>query len=257
MFSFHIYPPCPYYAGFHRSTRRSSSISSTKRENKGKPNVTEPQSHKKKRSNSNDQQRESNIDSAANSTESAVAKYDQKMSYNRRPTYYPIAYYVKEFLQRQADYAWFMSPYSKCIQSDHFHSLVVHSTFPTTLTLEDFDYYIDMTFSEFSEDLRKRMKHLFHTNQNSPVLEDIRHVINTDGTMTAILVQILTQRNSRNELEMVVGSVSCTRRLCNDRQSRQDYWNTNKDRIKTALQYVFGKEAEKELTQLTQSITDL
>ena len=44
---------------------------------------------------------------------------------------------------------------------------------------------------------------------------------------------------------MVIGSVSCTRRLCNVRQAGRDDWNENKDRMKTALQYVFGKEAEK------------
>ena len=77
--------------------KRSTSQLPTKAENKEKTNVMESQSDENKRWKSDDQQHQLNHNSADTSTRSVIVKNDQVMSCNGRRTYYPIAYYVKEF----------------------------------------------------------------------------------------------------------------------------------------------------------------
>ncbi|CAF3457488.1 unnamed protein product, partial [Rotaria sp. Silwood2] len=69
-----------------------------------------------------------------------------------------------------------------------------------------------------------------------------------NGTVSATLVQILSQKNDRNELEMLVGSVSLTRRLSEGSYLCRSHWEQHKEPVKTVLQYIYGKEAEKELS---------
>lgn len=198
---------------------------------------------------SNERQFDPNESLHVSTAKSIPIDDEQEAHIKPKPTNSSIMSYVKDFLRRQDDCTWFMTQSSRLVRSDHFQSVVVHSTFPRTLSPEDFHYYIDTTFSDFSEDLKLTMKRLYSTNSDSPVLEEVTCVNDVHGSMTLILIQIITQINDHNELEMLVGSVSCTRHLFQDYRLRQEYWHKNKDRIKAALQYIFGNEAEKELAQ--------
>ncbi|CAF4538310.1 unnamed protein product, partial [Rotaria sp. Silwood2] len=159
-----------------------------------------------------------------------------------------IVSYVKEFLQKQSDFCWLTQQFDRTVVSDHFQTLVVHSTFPVNLDQSDFEYYIDMTFNNFPEDLRARMKNLFQKSRQNPISEDITFADHENGTVSATLVQILSQKNDRNELEMLVGSVSLTRRPSEGSYLCRSHWEQHKEQVKTALQYIYGKEAEKELS---------
>ncbi|CAF2725343.1 unnamed protein product [Rotaria sp. Silwood2] len=105
------------------------------------------------------------------------------------------------------------------------------------------------------EDLRARMKNLYQKSRQNPISEDTTFADHQDGTVSATLVQILSQKNDRNELEMLVGSVSLTRRPSQDSYLCCSHWEQHKEQVKTALQYIYGKETEKELTQEQKKIT--
>ncbi|CAF2632546.1 unnamed protein product [Rotaria sp. Silwood2] len=157
-----------------------------------------------------------------------------------------IVSYVNEFLQKQSDFGWLTQPFNHVVGSDHFKNLVVRSTFPVNLNQVDFEYYIDMTFNDFPPNLTTRMKDLFQTSNQNPTSDDIKISETADGAVTATLIQILCQKNDRDEIEMLVGSVSLTRRPPKGYYFTGSYWEQHKEQVKTALQYIYGKEAQKE-----------
>ncbi|CAF1511977.1 unnamed protein product [Adineta steineri] len=171
-----------------------------------------------------------------------------KESVNEKSNKDLIVSYVKRFLEQQSDFTWLTQKFERSAGSDHFQNLVVRSTFPTTLTSTDFEYYIDMTFNDFPTNLRTQMKHLYQQSNHNPISEDIIFGNHENDAVSATLIQILSQKNDRDELEMLVGSISLIRRPLEGYQFPASYLKEHKDRIKTALQYMYGKEAQQELS---------
>jgi hypothetical protein len=159
-----------------------------------------------------------------------------------------IVSHLEKFQRQQSDYLWLMTPSGHVVGTDHFQKSVIRSTFPITLNDDDFGYYIDMTFADFPTDLRTRMKDLYGENQHRSTSEDVIFSEHTDGAISATLIQILAQKNDRNELEMLVGSVSLTRQPPRGHRYQQSHWEEHKERVKTALQYIYGQEAQKEIS---------
>ncbi|CAF1348913.1 unnamed protein product [Rotaria sp. Silwood1] len=92
------------------------------------------------------------------------------------------------------------------------------------------------------------MKNLYKKSHQDLISEDITFVGHENGAVSVTLVQILSQKNDRNELEMLVGSVSLTRCPSGGSYLCRSHWEQHKEQVKTALQYIYGKEAEKELS---------
>jgi hypothetical protein len=61
------------------------------------------------------------------------------------------------------------------------------------------------------------------------------------------LIQILRHKNDHDELEMLVGSITVTRRPAKILRVSRIFWEQHGERIKKALPYLYGKEALKEL----------
>ncbi|CAF1462102.1 unnamed protein product [Rotaria sordida] len=105
-----------------------------------------------------------------------------------------------------------------------------------------------MTFNDFPPELTTRMKCLFQRNNENPISEDILIDNHSDGALSTTLIQIISHKNDRNELEMLVGYVTATRRLSRGYTFTQTYWEQHRKQIKRALQYLYGKVALKELS---------
>lgn len=166
---------------------------------------------------------------------------------NEKPKKNDIGSHLENFRQQQPDYAWLTAPYRNTAGSDHFHKSVICSNFPASLNEDDFEYYISMTFSDFPEYIRIKMKDLFNKNDLKSSLGDLIIDNYSDGTQTAILIQILTEKNEREELKMVVGFVSVTQKPSMDYNRVEGNWQNERDKLQRALQYIFGNEAHKEL----------
>lgn len=157
--------------------------------------------------------------------------------------------HVDKFLQQQPDHTWLMVPINSKIGNDQFINTVVYSTFPATLNRDDFGYYIDTTFSDIDRDVRKKMKGLYITNQHSYHSEDIVFDYGEqNGKISASLLQIIAQKNDRNELEMLVGFISLIRKPGIDWHFNQDYWKSDQQRVMRGLQFIFGNQAQKEIS---------
>lgn len=155
--------------------------------------------------------------------------------------------FLKRFLNKKNEFAWLTQLYNN-VGSDHFKKSVIHSTFPVNLNQADFNYFIDMTFNDFSEDLRASIRNLYFEMNGNLTAEDII-ITNDEGNAASVtLIQILCQKNDLSELEMLVGVVSLIRRPHIDNPIDQLNWQTHKEQLKNALQYIFAKEAEKELS---------
>ncbi|UJR29141.1 hypothetical protein I4U23_010355 [Adineta vaga] len=134
--------------------------------------------------------------------------------------------------------------------SDHFHKSIASATFSASLTREDYEYYIAMTFNNVPEHIRVKMKDLYDTKNEKPSSEDLILENHSDGSLSAILIQILTETDEHNELKMVVGIVSMTQRPGRNLYGIAVDWENQKDKVQRALQYIFGNEARKELTHM-------
>ena len=156
--------------------------------------------------------------------------------------------FLDNFLQQRSEFDWLTRPIDGFVGSDHFHNLVVRSTFPADLDQNSFGDYIDMTFNDFPSSLRTKMKHLFRENNRNATLEDVIIATNTNSTASATLIQIVMQNNDRTELEMLVGSISFTRQAPQGYQYTARYWEQHKGQVQRALQYIYGKEAKKQLS---------
>ncbi|CAF1049340.1 unnamed protein product [Rotaria sordida] len=152
-----------------------------------------------------------------------------------------IILHVDKFLQQESDHKWLMVPLNCKGGKDQFKNTVVYSTFPSNLNRDDFGYYIDTTFSDLGEDMRKKMKGLYITNRHSFQQEDIVFDYGTqNGKISASLLQIISQKNASNELEVIVGVISLIRTPEIGWRFNNDYWQSDKDRVKRGLQYIFG-----------------
>lgn len=156
--------------------------------------------------------------------------------------------YVNEFVNQQNIFRWFTHQFDRSTGADHFKNSVVHSTFPINLNKNDFEYYVDMTFDDFPSKLTTKMKDLYDQTDENPMSEEIIIDDCSNGAISATLVQILSQKNCRNELEMLVGAVSVTRYPPQDRSFNRNYWKQHQEQIKKALQYLYGEEARKTLS---------
>jgi hypothetical protein len=157
--------------------------------------------------------------------------------------------HVDTFLQQQSDHNWLMIPLNCNGGNDQFKNTVVYSSFPATLDRNDFAYYIDTTFSDVAADMRTKMKGLYITNQHTYHSEDIVFDYSgKDGKISASLLQIIAQKNDRNELEMLVGFISLIRQTPIGWQFNQDYWQSDKNKVMRGLQYMFGNQAQKEIS---------
>lgn len=155
--------------------------------------------------------------------------------------------YVNKFLQQSSAFSWFTQQFDRSIGSDHFKNLVVRSTFPVNLVKSDFEYYIDMTFNDFSPEFKIRMKDLYSQSNDNPISEDFIINDSSDGAISATLIQILSHKNDHNELEMLVGAVNVIRYPSRNHCFNRKNWERHQEQIKKALQYLYGKEALKEL----------
>jgi hypothetical protein len=155
--------------------------------------------------------------------------------------------HVNTFLQQQSDHEWLIKKCVGGLGRDEFKNTIVYSTFPVSLNRDDFAYYIDMTFSDISEELRKRMKGLYITNQHSYQSEDVVFDYVVGGNITASLIQILAQKNDQNELEILFGFISLTRKPSIGFHFNADYWKSDKQKVQRGLQYIFGNQAQKEI----------
>ena len=155
--------------------------------------------------------------------------------------------HVNRFLQQQSDHKWLIKEDTGGGGQDHFTDTVVYSTFPSTLTSIDFGNYIDLTFSDLPKDLKIKMKGLYIVNSQSFQQEDIVFNYEVDGQISATLIQIIAQKNQSKELEMLVGFISLTRIPTKNWRFNNKYWQSDKDRVKRGLQYIFGNVAQKEL----------
>lgn len=157
--------------------------------------------------------------------------------------------YIVNFLEQRAAFHWLTQQFDRSTGSDHFQSFVVHSTFPANLNHSDFECYIDMMFNDFPSNFRTRMKNIFQQGTQNPISEDFLIDDHSDGAVSATLIQIIYHKNDRDELEMFVGSVTTTRRPCRGHRFNRTHWEKHGKQIKKALQYLYGKEALKELSE--------
>ncbi|CAF5148531.1 unnamed protein product, partial [Rotaria sp. Silwood1] len=67
-------------------------------------------------------------------------------------------------------------------------------------------------------------KNLYQKSRQNPISEDTTFADHENGTVSATLVQILSQKNDRSELEMLVGSVSLTRRPSQGSNLCRSHW---------------------------------
>ncbi|CAF3862259.1 unnamed protein product [Rotaria sp. Silwood1] len=156
--------------------------------------------------------------------------------------------HVDKFLRQELDHKWLMVPLTCKGGKDEFQKTVVYSTFPSDLTRDDFAYYIDTTFWNLEENVRKKMKGLYVTNRHSFQEENIEFDYGAkDGKISASLLQIIAQKNSSNQLDVIVGIISLVRTPEIGWQFNNDYWQSDKDRVKRGLQFIFGIEAQNQL----------
>ena len=157
----------------------------------------------------------------------------------------PIRSYFAKCAQQQSDYEWLTHPFDHAIDLDQYHHLVVRSSFPTPLNESDLNVYNDTAFIEFSAYLRERIKALHYQCLQNLMSEDFILADHTDGAVSATLLQSLSRRTDDGEVEMVVGLVSLTRRPPAGYRFDRLYWDQQEARTKTALRYIFGREAPK------------
>ncbi|CAF0822732.1 unnamed protein product [Adineta steineri] len=154
--------------------------------------------------------------------------------------------HVDKFLQQKPDHEWLMVPLNCKGGKDQFKNTVIYSTFPANLSRDDFAYYIDMTFGDLSESMKRRLKVLFIPNHEFFKDENIDFDYGTiNGKISASLVQVISQKNTSNELEIIVGVISLVRTPEIGWHFNNDYWKSDKDRVRRGLQYIFGNEAQK------------
>lgn len=155
--------------------------------------------------------------------------------------------HVDVFLRQHSDHEWLIKSCNGGMGSDMFKNTIVYSTFSDSLNRDDFAYFIDTTFSDVKDELRIRMKGLFITNQHSYRSEDVVFDYGLGGHITTSLIQILSQKNDQNELEVLFGFISLTRKPSISYHFNPDYWKSDQDRVLRGLQYIFGSEAQKEI----------
>ncbi|CAF4846694.1 unnamed protein product [Rotaria sp. Silwood1] len=155
---------------------------------------------------------------------------------------------VSTFLQQKPDHDWLMIPLIDKGGKDQFKNIVVYTIFSSNLNRDDFAYYIDMTFCDLPEDMRKRMKGLYLTNSHSFQQEDIVFDYGAkDGKMSASLLQIVAQKNQSNQLEVLVGVISVVRTPSVGWHFNNDYWKSDKCRVQRGLQYIFANSTQQHL----------
>ncbi|CAF1015044.1 unnamed protein product [Adineta steineri] len=81
-----------------------------------------------------------------------------------QPSINYIAQQSNRFSDQRDDYEWFIQHYPGGIRHDSYDERIVVTTFPTNLTIEDFDEYIDRKFSDLNADNREKMKTLIKVN---------------------------------------------------------------------------------------------
>ena len=160
-----------------------------------------------------------------------------------------ILMHLGKFLQQKSDHDWLMVPSNCKGGRDEFKNTVVFSTFTSNLVRDDFAYYVDTTFRDLPDGMRQKLKGLYITNSHSFQQEDIVFDYATrDGKISASLLQVVAQRNRANQLEVLVGVISLVRTPEIGWHFNQDYWKSDKDRVKRGLQYIFGNDALKQIT---------
>ncbi|CAF0851452.1 unnamed protein product [Adineta ricciae] len=179
---------------------------------------------------------------------SSTNKIDSIEEYHVKPEK-NLSGHMKAFLQHRQEFLWFTKQFDHSAGSDHFRNMVVHSTFPVDLSKSDFGCYIDATFNDFPQEIQKRMKDLYQQASNDPVSEELIINESSNGMISARLIQILSHKNDCDELEMFVGSVGVTQRPPDGRRFNQFYWEQYKEQVTKALQYMYAKEALKELPE--------
>ena len=159
-----------------------------------------------------------------------------------------ITRHVNKFVQHEADHVWLMVPLNCQGGQDEFKNTVVYSTFPSNLSRDDFGYYVDSTFCDLPQEMRQKMKGLLITNSHSFQQEEIVFDYGVEGgKISASLLQVVAQRNISQQLEVLVGAISIVRTPEVGWHFNNDYWQSDKNRVKQGLQYIFGIEAQKEL----------
>ena len=211
-----------------------------------------PSSKQQNESNPQENKSDQNIESMngglKNMDVSSPAEVIDSLNNNSTQSKKSLSTYIKEFIKQQDMFHWFRHKFDHSTGADHFKNSVVHSTFPIHLNKNDFEYYVDMTFNDFPLELKTKMKDLYDQTDENPISEDIIIDDGSNDAISATLIQILSQKNCRNELEMLVGAVSVTRYPPQDRSFNRNYWKRHQEQIKEALQYVYGKEALKTLS---------
>ncbi|CAF0800796.1 unnamed protein product [Adineta ricciae] len=179
---------------------------------------------------------------------SSTKKIDSIEEYHVKPEK-NLSGHMKAFLQHQQEFFWFTKQFDHSAGSDHFRNMVVHSTFPVDLSKSDFGCYIDATFNDFPQEIQRRMKDLYQQASNDPVSEELIINESSNGAISATLIQILSHKNDRDELEMLVGSVGVTQRPPDGCRFSQFHWKQYEEKVTKALQYMYAKEALKELPE--------
>ena len=156
--------------------------------------------------------------------------------------------HVDRFLQQKSDHDWLMIPLNGKQGRDEFKNTIVYSTFPANLNQTDFESYIKMTFCDLPHEHQTKMAGLRLTKSQSFQQEDVVFdYAPTTGCISATLLQIVSQRNEQNELEILVGAISLVRKPTIGLHFNNDYWQSDKSRVQRGLQYLFAIEAKKEL----------
>lgn len=155
---------------------------------------------------------------------------------------------VNKFLQQESDHDWLMVKLNCKGGKDEFKNTVAFSAFPSNLTKDSFEFYVDSMFCDLPADMRKKMKGLYvidrHSIQDENITFDYGMV---NGKISASLLQIIGERNQSGQLEILVGAMSVTRTPEVGWHFKNDYWQSDKARVKRGLQYMFAMEAQKEI----------
>lgn len=151
------------------------------------------------------------------------------------------------FREQKSDYDWLMIPLNSKRGRDEFKNNIVFAKFRSDLSLGDFTFYIDTTFSDLPANIRTKMRGMFVPKSLSHQEEDIIFDYEVAGRISTSLVQIISERNSEDELEVMVGVIKLDRYPGIGWHFNNDYWESDKERVKLGLQYLFACEAQKEL----------
>ena len=156
--------------------------------------------------------------------------------------------YLRQCLTQESDYHWLMHPFGHATDLDQHRNLVVYSTFPAPFDESDLEVYIETTFDAFSAYLREKIKALYYECLHTPISEDFILADHADGAVSATLIQILSRRHDHHKVEVVIGCVTLTRRPPAGYRFDRLYWDLQEARMKTALRYIFGREALKAMS---------